>query len=156
MQWGSRKLMFSEIDRGTSMTTSESILIIEAILAIPLILIGISHIAQKQIWIGFFNSLANQGPTGVLKRTFMFELWPATLIVVFHQDWAWPGTIITAYGHLLMLKVATSLVFPKLGLKSLQQTEAVSGNAFLIAGMGLLAIGLFCAVRVWPHFQFIT
>lgn len=132
------------------MTSPQSILLVEALLALPLILLGTSHIAQKQMWIDFFVGLAAKGHAGVLWRTFMLEMWPAVVIVVLHQDWRWPGVIITAYGHLLMVKVALSVIFPGLGLKSLQQAQRVGDVAFVPAGLVLIAIGLLCAYRTIP------
>lgn len=134
------------------MTTPQTILMIEAGLCLPLFLLGVSHIVQKQMWVDFFIDLANKGHAGVVWRTFMLELWPATLIVAFHQDWRWPGIIITLYGHLLMLKVALSLTLPGMGLKSLQQAEHVGGRAFVVAGLVLIALASLCAIRVAPHY----
>jgi len=116
-------------------------------LAIPLLLLGISHIVQQRMWFDFFERLAEMGRSGVLVRTFLFELWPATLIVIFHQDWSWPGLVITLYGHLLMLKVALSLTLPELGLKSLQQAQNHGERMFVPAGLGLIALGVFCTAR---------
>ncbi|WP_420430496.1 hypothetical protein [Hyphobacterium sp.] len=123
---------------------------VEAALALPLMLIGLSHVVQHRMWAGFFADLAARGQPGVVWRTVMLEMWPATLIVVFHQDWSWPAIIITLYGHLLMLKVIISLVFPSLGLKSLQQAERFGRLGFMPAGLGLMAIGGLCAYRALP------
>lgn len=45
---------------------------------------------------GLFRSLASMGHLGTIYRTFLFELWPTTAIVAFHQDWSWPGMIVTS------------------------------------------------------------
>jgi len=129
------------------MTTPQSALIIEAILAIPLVLIGISHILQKRMWLEFFEWLAAKDSIGVVIRTFLFELWPATLVVVFHQEWTWPGVVITLYGHLLMFKVVLSLLVPSIGVKSLKQSQTRGDNTFIVAGIGLIILGLFCGAR---------
>ncbi len=121
----------------------------EAGLAIPLILLGVSHIVRPQMWVDFFAELAVRGNPGVLWRTFSLELWPAVLIVSFHQVWTWPGVIITVYGHLLMVKVAISVIFPTVGLMSLRQAEARGRQAFIPAGLALIAIGGLCAWRVF-------
>lgn len=134
------------------MTTEYSILLVEAVLVIPLFILGVSHIVQKQMWLDFFADLAAKGHPGVVWRTFMLELWPAVLIVVFHQDWTLPGVLITAYGHLLMAKVILSLLYPKLGLKSLQQADKVGDKAFIPAGVILIIISVVCAIRVVPTY----
>ena len=43
------------------------------------------------MWIEFFEELAAKGEAGVIWRSFLFEIWPAFIIVVAHQDWQWPG-----------------------------------------------------------------
>ena len=129
------------------LTTDDSISIIQGVLALPLILLGVSHILQKQMWLDFFKGLGDMGHAGVVWRTFMLELWPAILIVSFHQDWSWPNVVITIYGHLLMLKVALSLLIPQLGLRSLQQAERSGAAAFIVAGLVLTSLGLLCAYQ---------
>lgn len=130
------------------MTSPQSILIVEGLLAIPFLLIGLSHILQRQLWVDVFANLAAKGTAGVVWRTFLFEMWPATLIVILHQDWSWPGIVITLYGHALMIKIAISLLRPDLGLKSLQQAEKNDDKFFVFAGIFLLAMGLLATVRV--------
>ena len=132
------------------MSSIETVLWVEAVLALPLMLIGLSHVVQSRMWTGFFADLAARGESGVVWRTLMLEIWPATLIVVFHQEWSWPGIIITLYGHLLMLKVIVSLVFPSVGLKSLQQAERFGRLGFIPAGLFLMAVGGVCAYRAMP------
>ena len=135
------------------MTDPNTIQFVEALLAIPLVLVGISHIVQKQMWVEFFAGLAAQGHSGVVWRTFVLELWPAVLIVVFHQDWSVPGVIITLYGHLLMAKVVVSLLYPPLGLRSMHQADRAGSKAFIIAGLALIGIGALCGYRVLVGFN---
>ncbi|MEM8636090.1 MAG: hypothetical protein AAGF33_14030 [Pseudomonadota bacterium] len=126
------------------LTSPESILAVETLLSLPLILLGLSHIFQKQMWVDFFSDLAAKGHPGVVWWTFMLELWPAMLIVVFHQDWSWPGIFVTAYGHILLAKVAVSLLYPPLGLKSLEQADRSGPVGFYLAGAALIVIGGLC------------
>ncbi|MEM1379797.1 MAG: hypothetical protein AAGH41_04140 [Pseudomonadota bacterium] len=134
------------------MTSPDTILAVEAVLTIPFLILGISHILYGPMWVRFFSRLAAQGTEGVLWRTFLFELWPASLIVVFHQDWSWPGAIISVYGHLLMAKVIVSTLVPALGLRSLKQADRTGPAAFISAGLVLFALGTLCAYRVAPQF----
>lgn len=130
------------------MTSEQSIFAVEALLAIPFLLLGISHIVQKQMWARFFINLAKQGTDAVIWRTLALELWAAIAIVVFHQDWSWPGMIITVYGHLLMTKVAISLLAPQIGMRSLAMAETYGEKGMIKAGVVLVAMGAFCAWRV--------
>ncbi|MEM9018145.1 MAG: hypothetical protein AAGC68_14110 [Verrucomicrobiota bacterium] len=134
------------------MTTPQSILYVEAIFAIPAILLGISHLVQPRMWRTFFIGLADRGTDGVLVRTFLFELWPAVLIVVFHQDWSFPGIFLTVYGHALLLKVILSLLVPRTGKKSLAQAEQTGNWAFIPAGIVLLVLGVLCVIP-WRLFS---
>ena len=109
-----------------------------------LILMGLSHIVRPALWRDFFNHLHSLGTTGVVFRTFALELWPALLIVVFHQVWSGPGIVLTVYGWLLMSKVTLSLLFPQLGLRSLGLANGVSNAKWAIAGIALIALGAVC------------
>ncbi|MEM1053086.1 MAG: hypothetical protein AAGI28_13435, partial [Pseudomonadota bacterium] len=80
----------------------------------------------------------------VVFRTFALELWPALLIVVFHQVWEGPGVVLTIYGWLLLTKVTLSLLAPKLGLRSLGMAEGTSDAKWALAGVVLIALGGTC------------
>ncbi|MEM9668878.1 MAG: hypothetical protein AAF950_08120 [Pseudomonadota bacterium] len=132
------------------MTTAQSIIMVEAVLCLPFLLLGLSHLVQSGMWKAFFMSLAERGEEGVLMRTFLFELWPAIAIVVFHQDWSLPGIFITLYGHLLMAKVTLSLLMPSLGRASLAQAERTGDWSFFPAGLILIVLGGVCLYRALP------
>ena len=55
---------------------------VEALLAIPYLLMGASHIAQPAMWRGYFTRLHAEGAPAIVTRTFTLELWPALL----HRD----------------------------------------------------------------------
>jgi len=111
---------------------------------------GLSHIARPRMWVDFFNGLHAQGMRGVITRTFTFELWPAILIVSFHQVWHGPATVITIYGWLLTAKVALAMLVPETGLKSLALASK-GPQSFIIGGCLLVGIGA-CAgsALFWP------
>ncbi|MEM6477397.1 MAG: hypothetical protein AAF687_14680 [Pseudomonadota bacterium] len=119
---------------------------VQALMAPALVLMGMSHIVQPGMWRDFFVHLHGLGTTGVVYRTVALELWPALLIVVFHQVWSGPGIVLTIYGWLLMTKVTLSLLYPKLGLRSLGMAEGTSDAKWALAGVVLIALGLSC---VW-------
>lgn len=121
---------------------------IEAVLAIPFLVMGLSHIFQPAMWHDFFMELHAMGPRGVIWRTFTLELWPAAIIVTFHQEWTWPGIIITLYGHALMTKIVVGLLAPKIGLKSLAMAETAGNKGFVFAGFALCILSAFCSYRV--------
>ncbi len=71
---------------------------VEFIMCIACILMGLSHIVQPKMWRNYFTFLHDQGLNGVITRTFALELWPAIVIVAFHQVWSGPGLVLTIYG----------------------------------------------------------
>ena len=85
------------------------------------------------------------GQSGVIWRTSTLELWPAIIIVIFRQEWTWPGITITLYGRALMTKVAIGLLASKYGLKSLAMSQRVGDKGFMMAGLALC---------IWGHFEF--
>ncbi|MEM9707630.1 MAG: hypothetical protein AAF871_02475 [Pseudomonadota bacterium] len=130
------------------MTSDTAILAVERFLAVPFVLIGLSHVLQPKLWIDFFERLEAQGRSATIWRTFTLELWPAVLIVGFHQDWSWPGVLLTIYGHALLLKISLSLLAPDLGRGSLGLATAWDGMGMQIAGLILVGLGLLCARNV--------
>ncbi|MEM9818516.1 MAG: hypothetical protein AAF827_19195 [Cyanobacteria bacterium P01_D01_bin.6] len=121
---------------------------VEAVLSIPFLIMGLSHILQPAMWQDFFNSLHAMGARGVIWRTFALELWPAAIIVAFHQEWAWPGLILTLYGHVLMTKIGIGLIAPEIGLKSLAMAQTHGRKGFVFAGIGLCILSLQCLLRL--------
>jgi uncharacterized protein YjeT (DUF2065 family) len=114
---------------------------VEALLAIPFVLMGLSHVAQPAMWRTYFVGLHEQGERALVTRTFVLELWPALLIVVFHQVWSGPHVILTLYGHALLTKVVVSMLAPRVGLRSLALAE--KGDAgFRIGGLALIGLGV--------------
>ncbi|MEM6577433.1 MAG: hypothetical protein AAF678_02995 [Pseudomonadota bacterium] len=130
------------------LSTPQTILAVEALLCLPFLIMGISHLAQPRMWDDVFERLAQEGHAGVVKRSFLFELWPAILIVTFHQDWTFPGLFLTLYGHALAVKVTVSLVAPNIGLRSIEMPKTFGRKSFVPAGIVLCAMGFFCAMHV--------
>ena len=121
---------------------------IEALLAIPYLLMGASHIAQPGMWRAYFTRLHAEGAPALVTRTFTLELWPALLIVVYHQVWTGPAAIITVFGHALLLKIVLSMLMPGVGLRSLAMAE--KGDAgFRVGGLVLVGLGLICVYLRW-------
>jgi hypothetical protein len=112
---------------------------VEFVLLVSGALMALSHILRPQMWIEVFGALHAAGARGVVMRTFLFELWPAMLIVALHQVWQGPGIVVTIYGWLLAGKVIVSMLVPEVGLRSLAAAQR-GPRAFYAAGTLLLAI----------------
>ena len=118
---------------------------VRALLAVPFVLMGLSHIVQPAMWREYFGRLHAEGAPAIVTRTFMLELWPALLIVVFHRVWTFPAVVLTLFGHLLLLKIVVSLLAPTLGLRSLAQARR-GDIGFQVGGVVLIALGVLCVM----------
>ncbi len=49
---------------------------VQALLVIPFVLMGLSHIVQPAMWRAYFTRLHAKGPPAIVTRTFTLELWP--------------------------------------------------------------------------------
>ena len=125
-------------------TTPDSAYAVQALLALPLLVIGLSHIFQPKMWIEFFSYLHGLGTSGVVLRTFGLELVPAIVIITFHWVWSGPEIILSVYGVLLASKIAISLLVPSIGLQSLSMADRNEQVSSLVAGVLLIAISVIC------------
>jgi hypothetical protein len=123
-------------------------LAVEAVLIIPFLLFGLSHVVQPGLWRDFFAYLVGLGPKGLIFRSFMVELVPSLLIVVFHQVWHGPAVAVTILGHALLAKLCIALLHPGLAMRGMALAEG-SPRRFQIGGLLLIAMGLLCLYLVW-------
>jgi hypothetical protein len=103
-------------------------------------IMGVSHMVRPAMWVEIFGYLHSLGTRGVVIRTFLFELWPAMLIVTFHQVWWGFGIVLTIYGWAQLTKVAMSMLAPEIGLRSMAMAQK-GDRAFIIGGAMLFALG---------------
>jgi hypothetical protein len=121
---------------------------VQFVLLVSCPLLGLSHIVRPQMWIDYLNGLHAQGASGVITRTFTMELWPALLMVSLHQVWHGPAIVITVYGWLMLAKIAISLLFPEIGLRSLAMASR-GPRGFVLAGLVLIAIGVIAGLALF-------
>ena len=125
-------------------TTPDSANAVQALLVLPLLVVGLSHIFQPKMWIEFFSYLHGLGATGVLIRTFGIELTPAMAIIAFHWVWTGPEIMLSIYGVLLASKIAISLLAPSIGLKSLSMADRNARVPLRVAGVLLVTLSMIC------------
>lgn len=131
-------------------TTPESAYAVQALLAFPFLIMGLSHIFQPKMWIDFFAYLHGLGTTGVVLRIFCLELIPAMVIIAFHSVWTGPEIILSIYGVLLSTKITLGLLVPSLGLKSLAMADQHGRKPLQIAGVLLVLLSIICFVAIMP------
>lgn len=121
--------MWSFVDDGPSA--------VQFVIAVSGTLMAASHILRPEIWVDLFARLHEQGTRGVLTRTFMFELWPALLVVTLHQVWTGIAVVVTVYGWLQLAKITVSVLAPETAARSMGKRDA---GAFRLGGVILLVI----------------
>ena len=114
---------------------------VQFIMAFACVLMGISHIVQPGMWRDYFTVLHGEGPRAIVTRTFVLEFWPALIIVAFHQVWSGPGIVLTLYGWALLTKCTLSILWPRIGLRSLAMAQK-GDKGFVIGGVGLMLVGV--------------
>lgn len=110
--------------------------------AVNFLVIGISHIVQPQAWVEFFVLLRGKGRAGAFLNGFL-SLGMGSLIVGFHNVWSGPATVLTVLGWCWVLKALLTFAKPEIGLKGMSRVSMERSWEFVVAGIFLLAIGLF-------------
>ena len=123
---------------------------VERILIIPFLLFGLSHMVQPQMWVDYFTHLpkTHPGNSAMVTRTFSLELWPALLIVCFHQVWTGPALFLTLYGHAQLVKIVLAMLYPPAGMRSIAMAHR-GPNGFRIGGVMLMTLGVLCTLLVF-------
>ena len=114
---------------------------VRAMMAIALVVIGLSHILQSRAWVRFFVVLREMREAGVIATAFL-HLWPGLLIVAFHNVWQGVPAILTVYGWLLVFKSTIYLLCPSVGLRGLALVKEEDARNFALAGALMVALGL--------------
>lgn len=111
--------------------------------------IGLSHVFAPRGWVRFFVWLRSKGEAGVFVVG-MMSLWFGSIIVAFHNVWTGWATLLTVVGWTQVFKGALYLVFPQVGLKTLERVSEEKSREFVYAGAGLLAVlAVLLAGRFW-------
>lgn len=123
--------------------------LVRQMLIVPCAVFGVSHVVQPKMWRDYFTRLHSKGHPALVTRTFALELWPAALLVSFHQVWSGPEVVVTIYGNLLMMKIAISMLEPSIGMRSLAMADDKGDMGFRLAGIVLCAMAALCVATTW-------
>lgn len=113
---------------------------VEIFALVHLLILGVSHIAQRSAWTQLFMLLAKQGRSGVFGHGFL-SLWFGSIVVGFHPVYSGPGLALTAFGWLVTLKAAHCFCFPEAALRSLQRVSLETAWKFIPVGVVYLTLG---------------
>lgn len=110
------------------------------------LVIGLSHLLQRDAWIEFFAKLHSLGRLGPFAEGFLYLNFGA-LIVSFHNVWSGPEVVLTLIGWVQVMKALVRFVAPErvLGLYRRMGPE----RAWQIQAAG----GLFAVLAVFLLFR---
>lgn len=121
---------------------------VEVFAGLTLTVTGLSHVLAGGAWKEFFVVLHSKGIAGSYFNAMMSATMGA-FIVAFHPgfDGIVPS-LLTVYGWLLFAKGAVFLVFPALGLKSIETPTRKDPKLFVVPGAFMTALGI--SLLVYP------
>jgi uncharacterized protein YjeT (DUF2065 family) len=124
---------------------------VEIFAAINLLVMGLSHVVAPDAWKQFFTVLHAKGAAGSIMNCFL-SVGMGSFIIAFHPgfDGVVPS-MLTIYGGLSLLKGTVYLLFPRLGVKSIETPTKKEAKLFIIPGVIMTAFGI--ALLVYPRFQ---
>jgi hypothetical protein len=123
---------------------------IEVFAAINLLAAGLSHAFAPTAWKEFFTVLHAKGLAGSIFNA-LLALGMGSLIVAFHPVYDRPvPALLTIYGWASVAKGSVFLVFPALGLKSIETPTRKGPRLFIVPGVLMATLG--AALLVYPWF----
>jgi uncharacterized protein YjeT (DUF2065 family) len=112
---------------------------VEMLVAVSLLVTGLSHIFQPRTWARFFIMLREKGEVGsVLNGLLHFPL--GAIIVSFHPVWHGLPLIVTLMGWGLVIKSLLYLTYPKHGMRMLARVSVERAWEFVVAGVVSVAL----------------
>jgi hypothetical protein len=121
---------------------------VEWFVAVTSLVMGASHILRAGDWVETFRQIHRAGRPGAFLNGAL-ALFPGAVIVAGHGSWAWPGTVLTGFGWLLVAKGAVCCLAPDKALRSMERGGSYAG--FVIAGCLLLALGGWACYCLWSN-----
>jgi hypothetical protein len=113
----------------------------QAFAAVNFLVIGLSHIFQRGVWVQFFAKLHALGRLGPFAEGFLYLNFGA-LIVTFHNVWTFPEVTLTLIGWTQVLKALLRFVAPATILRIYERMRPERAWQIQMAGGVLLALSL--------------
>jgi hypothetical protein len=115
---------------------------------ITCLVVGLSHVLQRQAWAEVFASLHRLGRPGAFANGGL-SLVPGAAFIAAHPVWSGPAMVLTLLGWLLVLKGTLCFLAPRLALRSMGKAGAGNGQGFALGGLFLQAIAGVLAYILW-------
>ena len=115
---------------------------------INLTVIGIFHVVRPRVWVDFFVFLRERGEAGVFAVA-VLNLIFGSIIVAFHNVWSGIPLVLTVLGWANVVKSLLYLMFPAIGLRTLQSLSHERANLVLLGGILFLLLAGVLGYHVW-------
>ena len=112
------------------------------------LVVGLSHLLQRQAWAEVFAALHRLGKPGAFANGGL-SLVPGAAFVAAHPVWTGPAVVLTLLGWLLVLKGAICFLAPGVALRGMARAGAGKGGAFVAGGLMLLAVAGVVGYVLW-------
>jgi hypothetical protein len=110
------------------------------------LVVGLSHLLQRQAWAEVFAMLNRLGKPGAFANGGLSLVLGAAFVAA-HPVWSGAGIVLTLFGWLLVLKGAICFLAPSIALRGIGKAGAGKGREFAVGGLLLLAVaGVLCYV----------
>jgi hypothetical protein len=121
--------------------------VVEWFLALTGLIVGISHIVQRDAWADTYDRLHRAGRPGAFANG-AISLVPGALVAAGHPLWTWPENVLTVFGWLMVAKGALCFLAPERALASMGH-GARSPRGFVTGGAMLLGVSAWAVWCAW-------
>lgn len=125
-------------------------LAIQKLAALNMLVMGLSHIFQHRVWAEFFIHWREKGSVGVFYNAILHFAF-GTRIVAFHNVWHRIPMVLTLAGWAWTLKGMLYLLYPKLGIRSLNRLSIETSREFILPGALMAAYAGLLAFHIFRH-----
>ena len=112
---------------------------VEILAVVFLGVIGLSHLVQPRVWVGFFILLRSKGEVGAFFDGFL-HLLPAGIIIGFHNVWSGVPVLLTLLGWAFLIKSLLRFCIPKVAVTVWARVSLERAWEFQVAGAGILIL----------------
>lgn len=115
---------------------------IQIFAAVNFLVIGLSHVFQRNVWVDYFAKLQSLGKLGAFAEGFLY-LNIGALIVSCHNVWTLPDVTLTLIGWVFVLKSMFRFIAPSKVLKIYERMGHERAWQIQVAGAFMLPLSLF-------------
>ena len=121
---------------------------IQIFASVNFLVIGLSHLFQRKVWVDYFAKLHSLGKLGPFAEGFLYLNFGA-LIVSCHNVWTFPEIGLTLIGWVLVLKALFRFIAPAAVLKIYQRMGRERAWQIQVAGAFMLPLSVFLMFRAF-------